>query len=85
MKSSDVQLLLDRSIWGRFGEATLRSPIEIEWLTDNDGIVTSPATGVYVEDLGFQPITTPADRPEWKQMAEAFVNTSNGTASEGRT
>lgn len=75
LNSSDVQLLLDRSIWGRFGEATLRSPIEIEWLTDNDGIFTSLETRVYAEDLGFKPITTPAYSPESNGKAEAFVNT----------
>jgi putative transposase len=77
LNSADVQLLLDRSIWGRFGEATLRSPIEIEWLTDNDGIFTSFETRVYAEDLGFKPITTPAYSPESNGMAEAFVNTLN--------
>ena len=75
LNRSDVQLLLDRSVWGRFGEATLRSPIEIEWLTDNDGIFTAFETRVYAEDLGFKPITTPAYSPESNGMAEAFVNT----------
>lgn len=75
LNGSDVRLLLDRSVWGRFGEATLRSPVEIEWLTDNDGIFTSLETRVYAEDLGFKPITTPAYSPESNGMAEAFVNT----------
>ena len=73
--SSDVQLLLDRSVWGRFGEDTLRSPVEIEWLTDNGGIFTSLETRIYAENLGFKPITTPAYSPESNGMAEAFVNT----------
>ena len=75
LNSSDSQLLLDRSVWGRFGEVTLKTPIEIEWLTDNDGIFTSLGTRVYAEDLGFKPITTPAYSPESNGMAEAFVNT----------
>jgi putative transposase len=75
LNGSDAQLLLDRSIWGRFGEVTLKTPIEIEWLTDNDGIFTSLESTVYAEDLGFKPITTPAYSPESNGMAEAFVNT----------
>ena len=75
LKGSDAQLLLDRSVWGRFGEIALKAPIEIEWLTDNDGIFTSLETRVYAEALGFRPITTPAYSPESNGMAEAFVNT----------
>ena len=75
LNGSDARLLLDRSVWGRFGEATLRTPIEIEWLTDNDGIFTSLETTVYAQDLGFRPINTPAYSPESNGMAEAFVNT----------
>jgi transposase InsO family protein len=75
LNSSDVQLLLDRSVWGRFGEATLCSPIEIERLTDSDGIFTAFETRVDAEDLGFKPITTPAYSPESNGIAEAFVNT----------
>lgn len=75
LNSRDIQLLLDTALWSRFGEHTLRSPIEIQWLSDNDGIYTSLETTVYAAELGFKPITTPAYSPESNGMAEAFVNT----------
>jgi putative transposase len=75
LNGRDIRLLLDKSLWARFGESTLRSPIEIQWLNDNEGIYTSLETTSYVEDLGFKPITTPAYSPESNGMAEAFVNT----------
>jgi putative transposase len=75
LNGHDIRLLLDKTLWGRFGESTLRSPIEIQWLNDNEGIYTSLETTTYAEDLGFKPITTPAYSPESNGMAEAFVNT----------
>jgi putative transposase len=75
LNGGDIRLLLDRALWGRFGEKTLKSPIEIQWLSDNDGIYTSMETATYCEELGFKPITTPAYSPESNGMAEAFVNT----------
>ena len=75
LNGHDVRLLLDKTLWARFGENTLRSPIEIQWLNDNEGIYTSLETTTYAEDLGFKPITTPAYSPESNGMAEAFVNT----------
>jgi len=75
LNGSDIRLLLDRALWGRFGEAALKSPIAIQWLNDNEGIYTSLETTTYAEDLGFKPITTPAYSPESNGMAEAFVNT----------
>ena len=75
LNGSDIRLLLDRSLWGRFGEASLKTPITIQWLNDNDGIYTSLETTLYAEELGFTPIRTPAYSPESNGMAEAFVNT----------
>jgi putative transposase len=71
----DIRLLLDRALWARFGERVLRSPIEIQWLSDNGGPYISTETVLYAELLGFKPITTPAYSPESNGMAEAFVNT----------
>jgi putative transposase len=75
LKGEDIRLLLDRSLWSRFGERTLKTPIEIQWLSDNGGPYTSFETVLYAEELGFKPVTTPAYSPESNGMAEAFVNT----------
>lgn len=75
LNGHDIRLLLDRSIWGRFGERTLKTPIEIQWLSDNGGPYVSFETVLYARDLGFRPITTPAYSPQSNGMAEAFVNT----------
>ena len=75
LNGGDIRLLLDRALWGRFGETALKAPITIQWLNDNEGIYTSLETTVYAEELGFKPITTPAYSPESNGMAEAFVNT----------
>ena len=61
----------------------MRSPIEIQWLNDNEGIYTSLETTTYAEDLGLKPITTPAYSPESNGMAEAFVNTIKRDYVEG--
>lgn len=75
LNGHDIRLLLDRALWSRFGERTLRSPIEIQWLSDNGGPYVSTETVLYAQTLGFSPITTPAYSPESNGMAEAFVNT----------
>lgn len=75
LNGHDIRLLLDRSIWTRFGERTLKTPIEIQWLSDNGGPYVSFETVLYARDLGFKPITTPAYSPQSNGMAEAFVNT----------
>lgn len=75
LTGQDIRLLLDKALWSRFGERTLKTPIEIQWLNDNDGIYTSLETTCYAKDLGFKTITTPAYSPQSNGMAEAFVNT----------
>jgi putative transposase len=75
LKGSDVRLLLDRSIWARFGETALKTPVQIQFLSDNGGPYVSIETVLYAETLGFRPITTPVYSPESNGMAEAFVNT----------
>ncbi len=75
LNGQDVRLLLDKALWSRFGERVLKTPIVIEWLSDNGGPYTSLETVSYAEELGFKPITTPAYSPESNGMAEAFVNT----------
>jgi putative transposase len=74
LSGHDVRLLLDKALWSRFGGRTLKTPIVIEWLSDNGGAYTSLETVSYTQELGFKPITTPAYSPESNGMAEAFVN-----------
>ena len=75
LNGQDIRLLLDKALWARFGERVLKTPIEIQWLSDNGGPYTSLETVTYAAELGFKPITTPAHSPESNGMAEAFVNT----------
>lgn len=83
LSGADVRLLLDRSIWSRFGEATLKAPVQIQFLSDNGGPYVSLETVLYAETLGFKPITTPVYSPESNGMAEAFVNTIKRDYVEG--
>jgi transposase InsO family protein len=83
LAGSDVRLLLDRSIWSRFGEAALKTPVQIQFLSDNGGPYVSLETVLYAESLGFKPITTPVYSPESNGMAEAFVNTIKRDYVEG--
>jgi len=75
LTGQDIRLLLDKALWSRFGERTLKTPVTIEWLSDNGGPYTSFETVSYAHELGFKPVTTPAYSPESNGMAEAFVNT----------
>jgi len=75
LRGEDIRLLLDVSLWARFGERVLTTPVEIQWLSDNGGPYTSTDTVLYAHTLGFKPVTTPAYSPESNGMAEAFVNT----------
>lgn len=83
LSGADVRLLLDRSIWARFGEAALKTPVQIQFLSDNGGPYVSVETVLYAETLGFKPITTPVYSPESNGMAEAFVNTIKRDYVEG--
>jgi len=51
---------MDRTLWARFGEATLTAPHAIQWL-DNGPQYTATATVLSAHELGLVPITTPAD------------------------
>jgi hypothetical protein len=50
---------MDRTLWARFGEATLKAPHAIQWLSDNGPQYTATATVLYAHELGLVPITTP--------------------------
>ncbi len=72
---AEIRTLMDRCLWGRFGEQALQTPHPIQWLSDNGPQYTATATVLYAQDLGFAPITTPAYSPQSNGMSEAFVKT----------
>ncbi len=75
LTGSDIRALMDRTLWARFGEAALKAPHAIQWLSDNGPQYTATATVLYAHELGLVPITTPAYSPESNGLAEAFVGT----------
>ena len=75
LTGADIRTLMDRTLWARFGEATLKAPHAIQWLSDNGSQYTATATVLYAHELGLVPITTPAYSPESNGLAEAFVGT----------
>jgi transposase InsO family protein len=75
LTGGDIRTLMDRTLWARFGEAALKAPHAIQWLSDNGPQYTATATVLYAHELGLVPITTPAYSPESNGLAEAFVGT----------
>ncbi len=75
LKGADIRALMERSLWNRFGEVTLRAPHSIQWLSDNGPQYTATESVFYAHELGFEPITTPAYSPQSNGLAEAFVKT----------
>jgi len=75
LTGADIRTLMDRTLWARFGEAALKAPHAIQWLSDNGPQYTAMATVLYAHELGLVPITTPAYSPESNGLAEAFVGT----------
>ncbi len=75
LTGADIRTLMDRTLWARFGEATLKAPHAIQWLSDNGPQYTATATVLYAHELGLVPITTPAYSPEGNGLAEAFIGT----------
>jgi transposase len=64
LTGADIRTLMDRTLWARFGEATLKAPHAIQWLSDNCPQYTATASVLYAHELGLVPITTPAYSPE---------------------
>ena len=75
LTGADIRTLMDKALWARFGEATLKAPHAIQWLSDNGPQYTATATVLYAHGLGLVPITTPAYSPQSNGLAEAFVGT----------
>ena len=62
------------AVENRFGDA-LKSPEEIEWLTDNGLHYIAEPTRTFAAELGLKPLTTPVCSPQSNGMAESFVKT----------
>ena len=75
LTGADIRTLMDKTLWARFGEATLKAPHAVQWLSDNGPQYTATATVFYAHELGLVPITTPAYSPESNGLAEAFIGT----------
>lgn len=73
LTSADIQRLMRKAVFGRFGAAGPPSPVQ--WLSDNGSVFTALETVIEAERLNLVPITTPVASPESNGMAEAFVNT----------
>ena len=69
----EIRRLIRSSVFARFGNQ--KPEIQVEWLTDNEGIYTALDTVIEAERHHLKPITTPVASPESNGMAEAFVNT----------
>ena len=67
---------MDRTLWARFGEATLQArPMPCNGSATTALSTPATATVLYGHELGLVPITTPAYSPESNGLAEAFVGT----------
>ena len=75
LAGADIRTLVDKALWARFGEAALKAPHAIQWLSDNGPQYTATASVLYAHELGLVPITTPAYSPQSNGLAEAFVKT----------
>ena len=64
LNGGDIRTLMDKALWARFGEAALKAPHAIQWLSDNGPPYTATASVLYAYELGLVPITTPAYSPE---------------------
>jgi putative transposase len=72
--SGDIRDLLSDSVERRFGLVT-RSPMPIEWRSDNGSPYTARETRRLGREIGLRPCTTPIESPQSNGMAEAFVKT----------
>lgn len=52
LTGADIRtLLMDKTLWARFGEATLKAPHAVQWLSDNGPQYTATATVLYAHEL----------------------------------
>jgi transposase InsO family protein len=73
LQAKDIQWLMRDAVCSRFEDG--KTTVPVQWLSDNGGIYTALETVIVAEELGLEPITTPAYSPQSNGMSEAFVNT----------
>ncbi|SOZ71303.1 transposase (fragment) (plasmid) [Cupriavidus taiwanensis] len=66
--------LMLAAVENRFGNA-LKTPTDIEWLTDNGSGYTADKTKAFASEIGLKPLTTPVCSTQSNGMAESFVKT----------
>jgi hypothetical protein len=76
---------MDRTLWARFGEATLKAPHAIQWLSDNGPQYTATATVLYAHEFGLVPITTRRTAPRATAWPKPLWGRSNVTISGPRS
>src|SRR5215470_3404991 len=74
ISGDDVRDPMVAAIEHRFGRVN-RSPVTIEWLSDNGSCYIAGDTCSFVRYIGLEPRTTPIESPQSNGMAEAFVRT----------
>jgi putative transposase len=74
IKGEDVRDLMVESVEARFGPVD-KTPVEIEWLSDNGSPYIAGDTRRFAAGLGLKAITTPVQSPQSNGMAESFVKT----------
>ncbi len=60
IKGEDVRDLMVAAVEQRFGPIN-RLPATIEWLTDNGSCYIAGETRKFAREIGFEPLTTPAE------------------------
>ena len=50
LTGADIRTLMDRTLWARFGEAALKAPHAVQWLSDNGPQYTATASVLYAHE-----------------------------------
>src|SRR5262249_51628033 len=75
LTGADIRTLMDKALWARFGEATLKAPHAIQWLSHN-GPNTRPRPRCSPRtSSAWCRSRLPAYSPESNGLPEAFVGT----------
>jgi transposase InsO family protein len=57
LTGADIRTLMNKALWARFGDAALKAPHAVQWLSDNGPPYTATASVLYAHELGLVPIT----------------------------